>query len=236
MKLYCDDFSLHVEDWFSYCAFKFALNYSLRLLSFWFKSNISDLMSLLGPSWSLIRRALFWNLLVSGPTISILAPEAMSCGYDEVSAAVQARDPVIVDVRTEDEFASGRIPGATNIPLSEVSYFNYWFDCMKVYDIEIFGHRLNTHLAYRRINFELSTEFPNPPRPLPSSRAARSEVAPRRWGTSWMRWVTRWWRPTLAPWPSGSRWAARSRSRTVDRRLWSTLFIFMMMIFYERSS
>ena len=104
----------------------------------------------------------------------------MSCGYDEVSAAVQARDPVIVDVRTEDEFASGRIPGATNIPLSEVSYFNYWFDCMKMYDIEIFGHRLNTHLAYRRINFELSTEFPNPPRPLPSSRAARSEVAPRR--------------------------------------------------------
>ena len=236
MKLYCDDFSLHVEDWFSYCAFKFALNYSLRLLSFWFKSNISDLMSLVGPSWSLIRRALFWNLLVSGPTISILAPEAMSCGYDEVSAAVQARDPVIVDVRTEDEFASGRIPGATNIPLSEVSYFNYWFDRMKMYDIEIFGHRLNTHLAYRRINFELSTEYPNPPRPLPSSRAARSEVAPRRWGTSWMRWVTRWWRPTPAPWPSGSRWAARSRSRTVDRRLWSTLFIFMMMIFYERSS
>ena len=56
----------------------------------------------------------------------------------------------------------------------------YWFDCMKVYDIEIFGHRLNTHLAYQRINFEQSTEFPNPPRPLPSSRAARSEVAPRR--------------------------------------------------------
>ena len=49
----------------------------------------------------------------------------MSCGYDEVSAAVQARDPVIVDVRTEDEFASGRIPGATNIPLSEVIYFDY---------------------------------------------------------------------------------------------------------------
>ena len=45
----------------------------------------------------------------------------MSCGYDEVSAAVTAKQPPIVDVRTEDEFASGRIPGATNIPLSEVS-------------------------------------------------------------------------------------------------------------------
>ena len=44
----------------------------------------------------------------------------MSCGYDEVSAAVTAKQPPIVDVRTEDEFASGRIPGATNIPLSEV--------------------------------------------------------------------------------------------------------------------
>ena len=45
----------------------------------------------------------------------------MSCGFDEVTAAVQAKEPVIVDVRTEDEFASGRIPGATNIPLSEVN-------------------------------------------------------------------------------------------------------------------
>ena len=46
----------------------------------------------------------------------------MSCGFDEVTAAVQAKEPVIVDVRTEDEFASGRIPGATNIPLSEVMF------------------------------------------------------------------------------------------------------------------
>ena len=44
----------------------------------------------------------------------------MSCGFDEVAAAVEAQKPVIVDVRTEDEFASGRIPGAKNIPLSEV--------------------------------------------------------------------------------------------------------------------
>jgi len=30
--------------------------------------------------------------------------------------------PLIVDVRTEDEFAAGRIPGAVNIPLSEVEF------------------------------------------------------------------------------------------------------------------
>ena len=48
----------------------------------------------------------------------------MSCGYEEVVAAVVAKEPVIVDVRTEDEFASGRIPGAANIPLSEVSRDN----------------------------------------------------------------------------------------------------------------
>ena len=48
----------------------------------------------------------------------------MSCGFDEVAAAVEAQKPVIVDVRTEDEFASGRIPGAKNIPLSEVNKIN----------------------------------------------------------------------------------------------------------------
>ena len=53
----------------------------------------------------------------------------MSCGFDEVTAAVQAKEPVIVDVRTEDEFASGRIPGATNIPLSEVN-FNISSNCI----------------------------------------------------------------------------------------------------------
>jgi len=45
-----------------------------------------------------------------------------SVDFEEVVAAVEAKQPVIVDVRTEDEFASGRIPGAANIPLSEVEY------------------------------------------------------------------------------------------------------------------
>ena len=39
-----------------------------------------------------------------------------------VGAAVSAGKPLIVDVRTEDEFAAGRIPGAVNIPLSEVEF------------------------------------------------------------------------------------------------------------------
>ena len=67
----------------------------------------------------------------------------MSCGFDEVTAAVQAKEPVIVDVRTEDEFASGRIPGATNIPLSEVSFSR-----------EICFHKLMHH-AHKRLTEEL---------------------------------------------------------------------------------
>jgi len=42
--------------------------------------------------------------------------------FASVGAAVSAGQPLIVDVRTEDEFAAGRIPGAVNIPLSEVEY------------------------------------------------------------------------------------------------------------------
>jgi len=48
-----------------------------------------------------------------------------SVDFEEVVAAVEAKQPVIVDVRTEDEFASGRIPGAANIPLSELGYSNF---------------------------------------------------------------------------------------------------------------
>jgi len=42
--------------------------------------------------------------------------------FASVGAAVAAGQPLIVDVRTEDEFAAGRIPGAINIPLSEVEF------------------------------------------------------------------------------------------------------------------
>jgi len=42
--------------------------------------------------------------------------------FASVGAAVSAGQPLIVDVRTADEFAAGRIPGAVNIPLSEVEF------------------------------------------------------------------------------------------------------------------
>merc|ERR1712126_166091 len=45
-----------------------------------------------------------------------------STDFASVGAAVSAGKPLIVDVRTEDEFAAGRIPGAINIPLSEVEF------------------------------------------------------------------------------------------------------------------
>merc|ERR1719234_2859206 len=48
--------------------------------------------------------------------------EMASTDFASVGAAVSAGKPLIVDVRTEDEFAAGRIPGAVNIPLSEVEF------------------------------------------------------------------------------------------------------------------
>jgi len=47
-----------------------------------------------------------------------------STDFASVGAAVSAGKPLIVDVRTEDEFAAGRIPGAVNIPLSEVLFLS----------------------------------------------------------------------------------------------------------------
>jgi rhodanese-related sulfurtransferase len=39
----------------------------------------------------------------------------------EVAAAMEAGDVQLVDVREPDEWAAGRIPGATHVPLGEVS-------------------------------------------------------------------------------------------------------------------
>ncbi|MBJ7521703.1 MAG: rhodanese-like domain-containing protein [Solirubrobacteraceae bacterium] len=39
----------------------------------------------------------------------------------DTSAAVEAGDAVIVDVRAQDEWDAGRIPGSSHIPLSELS-------------------------------------------------------------------------------------------------------------------
>ena len=138
----------------------------------------------------------------------------MSCGYDEVSAAVSAKQPPIVDVRTEDEFASGRIPGATNIPLSEVKFGTTL--CPSYF---LYLSRWNMPLVCPRRSFKQSMGFPNPPRRAPSSPPARWGAAPPRWGTNWMRWDTKWWRLTRAPSRSGSRWAEKLK----NKRLWLRL-------------
>lgn len=39
----------------------------------------------------------------------------------DTRAAVEAGDAVIVDVRNQDEWDAGRIPGSSHIPLSELS-------------------------------------------------------------------------------------------------------------------
>ena len=40
-------------------------------------------------------------------------------GHDELAAAVKSKSCVVVDVREPAEFASGRVPGAINQPLSQ---------------------------------------------------------------------------------------------------------------------
>jgi rhodanese-related sulfurtransferase len=45
----------------------------------------------------------------------------VTASVTELYQQTQAHDPLIIDVRTKEEFASGHIPRAKNIPLSELS-------------------------------------------------------------------------------------------------------------------
>merc|ERR1719295_1692179 len=65
---------------------------------------------------------MMFSLLQSCSLLWILDKKMASTDFASVGAAVSAGKPLIVDVRTEDEFAAGRIPGAVNIPLSEVEF------------------------------------------------------------------------------------------------------------------
>ena len=130
-------------------------------------------------------------------------------GYDEVFAAVTAKEPLIVDVRTEDEFASGRIPGATNIPLSEVHI-------KMLLEMLLFFSRWNTPSPCQGRSSETSMESLNQPKTPASSHLARLVGEQQRWGTNWMRWASPWWRLTLAASLNGRRRVERLRSR----RLW----------------
>lgn len=109
--------SLHVED--KSCAFKyFASNIKLLIWLIQVYLILFQIYSLDEVLDNLLFCNLFLFYLIFHTSLN--HHNTMSCGFDEVAAAVEARSPVIVDVRTEDEFASGRIPGAKNIPLSEV--------------------------------------------------------------------------------------------------------------------
>ena len=137
----------------------------------------------------------------------------MSCGYDEVSAAVVARQPPIVDVRTEDEFASGRIPGATNIPLSEVtslSKLQYFSKC------SLSLSRWSMPSVCLRRSFRPNMVWANHPKTPPSSRPAKLEVGLPRWETNLTRWDTTWWRPTQGLWQNGSRWGEKWKNKGCD--------------------
>lgn len=47
------------------------------------------------------------------------APDPSVVAHDEFVTAVKAKSCLIVDVREPNEFASGRVPGAVNHPLSQ---------------------------------------------------------------------------------------------------------------------
>jgi len=59
-----------------------------------------------------------------GPALaqSETAPEAASISASELSARrASGNAPVVIDVRTAEEYASGHIPGALNIPFDQVA-------------------------------------------------------------------------------------------------------------------
>ena len=52
------------------------------------------------------------------PATKPAAPAARQVGVEEFDKARQAKDAVVIDVRSPDEFAAGHIPGAVNVPVA----------------------------------------------------------------------------------------------------------------------
>ena len=66
--------------------------------------------------------ALTLSLLLLGSAPVFAEPEAPSIAPSELSARrASGTAPVVIDVRTQEEFAAGHIPGAVNIPYDEVA-------------------------------------------------------------------------------------------------------------------
>ena len=65
---------------------------------------------------------LLWFLVIPAFAGSEALPEAPSIAPSELSARrVSGNAPVVIDVRTPEEYAAGHIPGARNIPFDQVA-------------------------------------------------------------------------------------------------------------------
>ena len=68
-----------------------------------------------------------FTIIARGVLISLLVILATACGVADKNAVISAEElssriadgsvPVVIDVRSEEEFAGGHVPGAINIPL-----------------------------------------------------------------------------------------------------------------------
>ncbi len=66
--------------------------------------------------------ALLFLLAAPAFTQSVPPPEAPSIAPSELSARrASGEAPVVIDVRTPEEYAAGHIPGALNIPFDQVA-------------------------------------------------------------------------------------------------------------------
>ena len=74
-----------------------------------------------------VQKNIYWIIaaVVSGimfilPSITKLFARGKEVGVTEAIQLINRRDAIIVDVREPDEFKSGRIPNARNVPLAKV--------------------------------------------------------------------------------------------------------------------
>lgn len=76
-------------------------------------------------------------------------------GVDELARKLGEGDPVLVDVREPDEFASGHVPGAVNVPLGRLASCIEELDSdADIYLICQTGHRSATAAKFlKRVGF-----------------------------------------------------------------------------------
>lgn len=72
------------------------------------------------PSSVLVLVLFVGTVLVAPRFLRGGAPSWPRLGVEELAARLQQKGAVVVDVRTPQEFAQGRVPGAKNVPLDRV--------------------------------------------------------------------------------------------------------------------